>query len=320
MKSDFQAPKVSVVVPCYNGAKYLRETIQSVLAQDLPVLEIIVVDDGSTDDSADIAESFGAPVRVIRQSNQGESVARNRGIDEARGDWVAFLDADDLWTPDKMAEQAKLMSPGVGLVCSRYQVIKQGVPGISGESGKLHSSMFKRTSLIEGWPPTHISSVVVRKSIPVRFPVWTGWSEDVVYFLDLAGTTSFAISDRPLVIYRFHSSNQSFAPDISKRRDESIKQWLELNRSRISGREYGQLARAMKRRAEWARLGRALSLRVEGKPFQAAWLSAKVLAKTLLVCPSPSIERVALRSLLGASAEACRIPGTRRRSPNGLSA
>lgn len=87
---------VSVITPCYNGARFLAETLRSALEQTQPPHEIIVIDDGSTDDSAAIAESFGPPVRVIRQSNQGESVARNRGIEEARGRYLFFLDADDL--------------------------------------------------------------------------------------------------------------------------------------------------------------------------------------------------------------------------------
>jgi glycosyltransferase involved in cell wall biosynthesis len=94
------SPTVSVIIPCYNGAKYLRQAVESVLAQTHPPLEVIVVDDGSTDDSAEIAASFGPPVRVIRQANQGESVARNRGIAEARGDYLHFLDADDLMHPE----------------------------------------------------------------------------------------------------------------------------------------------------------------------------------------------------------------------------
>lgn len=87
---------VSVVIPCYNAVLFLRETLESVFCQTYPVQEIIVVDDGSTDDSAAIAESFGPPVRLIRQPNQGESVARNRGVEEACGSHVLFLDSDDL--------------------------------------------------------------------------------------------------------------------------------------------------------------------------------------------------------------------------------
>jgi hypothetical protein len=87
---------ISVITPCYNGAAYIAETIRSVLSQTRPPLEMIVIDDGSTDDSAAIAEGFGPPVRVVRQRNRGESVARNRGIAEAKGSHLFFLDADDL--------------------------------------------------------------------------------------------------------------------------------------------------------------------------------------------------------------------------------
>lgn len=98
---------VSVITPCYNGARFLAETLQSALAQTQPPHEIIVVDDGSTDDSAAIAESFGPPVRVIRQSNRGESVARNRGLAEATGDYILFLDADDLISRDALERLSK---------------------------------------------------------------------------------------------------------------------------------------------------------------------------------------------------------------------
>jgi glycosyltransferase involved in cell wall biosynthesis len=89
-------PTISIVVPCYNGAAYLQQSIGSALDQSYAPLEIIVVDDGSTDSSAEIAGSFGPPVRVICQTNQGESAARNHGIAVALGDYLLFLDADDL--------------------------------------------------------------------------------------------------------------------------------------------------------------------------------------------------------------------------------
>jgi glycosyltransferase involved in cell wall biosynthesis len=93
------AVDISVIVPCYNGAKFVRETLESALQQTHPPLEVIVVDDGSTDDSAAIAESFGPPVRVIRQANAGESSARNKALQLARGTHCYFLDADDLVCP-----------------------------------------------------------------------------------------------------------------------------------------------------------------------------------------------------------------------------
>lgn len=97
------AVTVSIITPCYNGAAFLQTTLRSALAQTHAPLEVIVVDDGSTDESASLAEAFGSPVRVIRQANQGESVARNRALTEARGSHVLFLDADDLLEESALA-------------------------------------------------------------------------------------------------------------------------------------------------------------------------------------------------------------------------
>src|SRR5258708_2498018 len=91
-----RAISISVITPCYNGGRFLEATLRSALGQTVAPIEIIVVGDGSAGGSAAIAEGVGGLVRVIRQQNQGESVARNRGIAEARGSHVLFLDADDL--------------------------------------------------------------------------------------------------------------------------------------------------------------------------------------------------------------------------------
>src|SRR5262245_14462630 len=101
--------RISVVIPVYNGAPYLGKAIKSVLRQSIPVLEVIVVDDGSTDDSADVAGSFGEPVRVVQQANSGPAAARNSGIQHAGGDFLAFLDADDLWTEQKLEWQLRAL-------------------------------------------------------------------------------------------------------------------------------------------------------------------------------------------------------------------
>jgi len=102
------SPKVSVVIPTYNRATKVRNTIESVLAQTFPDLEVIVVDDGSSDGTEKILEeTFGDRIRYYAQSNQGASVARNKGIAEARGEWLAFLDSDDLWEKDKLEWQLK---------------------------------------------------------------------------------------------------------------------------------------------------------------------------------------------------------------------
>jgi glycosyltransferase involved in cell wall biosynthesis len=98
-------PLVSVIIPVFNTEKYLGDAIKSVLAQSYSPLELIVVDDGSTDNTAKVAESFGSFVRYYYQSNAGPGAARNLGITQAYGDYFAFLDADDLWTADKMKLQ-----------------------------------------------------------------------------------------------------------------------------------------------------------------------------------------------------------------------
>jgi glycosyltransferase involved in cell wall biosynthesis len=100
---------ISVIIPVHNGARHLSAAIESVLAQTLPPVELLVVNDGSTDASAAIAHSFGPPVRVLTQPNLGPAAARNLGVAHAIGDLLAFLDADDLWLPDKLARQVQVL-------------------------------------------------------------------------------------------------------------------------------------------------------------------------------------------------------------------
>jgi glycosyltransferase involved in cell wall biosynthesis len=103
------APLVSILIPCYNAASWLAETLESALAQTWPHKEIIVVDDGSTDDSAGIARAFVQHgMRLIPQPNRGASAARNAALAAPRGDYFQFLDADDLLAPDKLARQMQL--------------------------------------------------------------------------------------------------------------------------------------------------------------------------------------------------------------------
>jgi glycosyltransferase involved in cell wall biosynthesis len=106
---DYVTPSVSILIPCYNAAPWLAETLDSALAQTWPEKEIILVDDGSRDDSLAIARSYETRgVRVIKQTNRGASAARNRALQEARGDYLQFLDADDLLAPAKITHQMKL--------------------------------------------------------------------------------------------------------------------------------------------------------------------------------------------------------------------
>jgi glycosyltransferase involved in cell wall biosynthesis len=97
-------PLVSAIIPVYNGAAFLAEAIESILAQTYPKHEIIVVDDGSSDRTREIAQSYPV-IRYLHQAHAGTAAARNRGVENAKGLYLAFLDADDLWMPDKLALQ-----------------------------------------------------------------------------------------------------------------------------------------------------------------------------------------------------------------------
>jgi len=124
-------PTVSVIVPVFNGERFLAEALRSVLDQTLPPDEIIVVDDGSTDGSAALAAQFAAQfpgVRVLQQPNRGVGAALNLGIRHARGDLLAFLDADDRWLPGKLAAQCAVLDAGatVDMVFGHVRQFRQG--------------------------------------------------------------------------------------------------------------------------------------------------------------------------------------------------
>lgn len=103
-------PTVSAVIPAYDAAEFVGRAIESVLGQTEPPIEVIVVDDGSSDNTSEVVAAYGASVRLVRQANAGPAAARNRGIRLATGDWIGLLDADDRWAADKLARQIELIS------------------------------------------------------------------------------------------------------------------------------------------------------------------------------------------------------------------
>ncbi len=119
-------PAFSVIIPLYNKEREIETTLRSVLAQSYPAAEIVVVNDGSTDRSAEIVRGIGSPlVRLVDQPNAGECAARNRGIREARSEWVALLDADDRWHPEFLAEIAAMIAewPDCGAYCTGFDIV-----------------------------------------------------------------------------------------------------------------------------------------------------------------------------------------------------
>lgn len=115
---------VSVIIPVFNGERFLEKAIASVLDQSSPVLEVIVVDDGSIDGTPQIAAGMGQPVKYVRQENQGPPAARNHGLNLALGDLIGFLDADDVWMPQKLDLQHSILQrdPQCDIVWGRTQV------------------------------------------------------------------------------------------------------------------------------------------------------------------------------------------------------
>jgi glycosyltransferase involved in cell wall biosynthesis len=158
---------VTVIVAAYNGEKFLRQALESVFRQDYDPFEVVFVDDGSTDGTAEIARSF--PVRYLHQENQGLPAARNTALRVARGEFVAFADDDDLLPPTKLSAQARFLSehPEIGCVLGRQEwIVEDGIEPpeltrdpIFGELGgiQLVSAMFRRTVLDElgGFDPTY---------------------------------------------------------------------------------------------------------------------------------------------------------------------
>mgnify|MGYP001384992243 CR=1 FL=1 len=203
---------VSVLVPVWNNARFLREALESALAQTRPADEIIVVDDGSDDDSAAIAESLSGAVpavRCIREPHRGVSAARNSALAAARGDFIAWLDSDDRWTVDKLAVQIDYMlaHPEVGVSFTRQRLCYE--PGIERPSWALRQELDESV----GAPPIGTCSLVARRALFERvggFDVARARGEDIDWLMRaLAAGESFGVVEAPLLLRRVHANNVS---------------------------------------------------------------------------------------------------------------
>lgn len=153
-------PGVSAIIPVFNGARFIAQAIDSVLTQARPVSELIVLDDGSTDGSGDIAAAYGEAVRVVRQDNRGLGAARNVGIAASRCEYIAFLDADDVWLPDKIGAQLALLEAdasldGVfGLVDHFFEPGSEGTVNVSQAAvGVIAGTLMIRRRAFDGAGP-----------------------------------------------------------------------------------------------------------------------------------------------------------------------
>ena len=209
------APAVSVIVPAYNAAATLQETLESVLAQTFTDFELLVVDDGSTDATAQIALSFEDPrVRLISLSHGGVARARNLAVEEARGTLVAFLDADDVWLPHKLQLQVALLDerPDVGLCVTRATRIDAdsrptGEMPILEASDDYTAALLLHSSIAGG-----VSAAVIRRELFQQvggFPYGQRQAEDWDLWLRLSLHSTIAVVPESLVLQRAHAGNTS---------------------------------------------------------------------------------------------------------------
>jgi len=223
---------ISVIVPVCNGAGFLAEAIASVRAQDPPVAEIIVVDDGSTDESGDLAETLGSDIRVIRQDrNVGPAAARNCGITAAIGAIIGFLDVDDLWTSDAtsllLSGMRRVSQPAIA--AGRIKVI----------SGPFPFGAAAASPIMEGYA-MHFGSCLIRRhvfdEIGLLDPALR-YGEDTDWFMRARERgVPIAVIDAVTMIHRRHEGN------MTRHADHTVESSLEvikrsLDRRRASGKD-----------------------------------------------------------------------------------
>jgi glycosyltransferase involved in cell wall biosynthesis len=220
---------ISVVIPAYNAERFIAQTLESVHAQTLPVAEVIVIDDGSSDQTGEVARALRA--RVISQPNRGLSAARNAGINAATQPWVALLDADDVWARSKIEHQwdAVRRCPAAGVVsCGYYHIDGRGEFLDTPQPDRHLRAEYLRTRGMPAGPSLTLfdrvlcdllyfflplpSTVLVRREAFLSggmFDERLRRCEDVECFLRLLAGQALLVVDRPLVGYRRHDGNLS---------------------------------------------------------------------------------------------------------------
>ena len=221
-------PRISVVIPLYNKQNYIEQAVTSVLQSGCPAHEVIVVDDGSTDDGAQRVRTMdNSRVRLIRQPNGGVSAARNRGIREATGDYIAFLDADDCWAPEYLPAIADLITrfPECGMYATHFYYFRDDgfrrVPRLWGIKGTPRPQRIERFFEIWGHgiffcTCSVVIPVRILRDFAIRFPEGEQHGEDLDVWFRVAERWPIGYVARPLVGYRLGVSGSlanSFADD-----------------------------------------------------------------------------------------------------------
>jgi glycosyltransferase involved in cell wall biosynthesis len=289
---------VSVVIPAFNGADYIGETIESILAQTYRPLEVLVVDDGSTDRTAEIVQRFGDPVRYFRQENAGTAAARNRAVAESRGEFIALLDQDDLWVPHKLERQIPRFAedPRIGLVFA-------GIEFFDTHSGKITSTYFPGAELTLCDLLAHavlpVQTMLFRRSALEKigpFDTTLGGTDDWDIGIRMAAEFRIVGVDETLGRVRLHETQQGRNTD---RMFHNAMRVLDKNAQIRPGSRECEIA---------VRKGRDILREhqygcIKGRAFE-AWNAGRYLAaamqsvRAFLQYP-PALKRVVARSLFG---------------------
>lgn len=220
-------PQVSVIIPTYNRGRVIKEAIDSVLAQDYTEFELIVVDDGSTDHTSDVLDSYRNVIKVLSQKNRGVSAARNRGIAEASGKFIAFLDSDDLWLPQKLSTQVEFFNKTPdALICQTEEVwIRNGLRVNPKKRHKKPSGMIFKLSL--ELCLVSPSAVMIKRSLFDRvgeFDETLPACEDYDLWLRISSRFPIYLIDTPLIIKRGgHDDQLSSRAGLDKFRIKAIE-------------------------------------------------------------------------------------------------
>lgn len=202
-------PLVSCIIPVYNGERYVREAIESVLNQTYSNMEIVVVDDGSTDQTAAAVKEFGSEIKYFYQPNAGPGPARNFGIQVSSGEWLAFLDADDLWLPDKIKLQAERL-----LSSSRLDLCFSLMRNFWDPKLSKYEKKFKQEGLVKLCPPFSLCTLLAPKSSFERigkFDYRFFLGEEVDLFLRMREYgLRYEIVEKVLVRRRLHGANMTW--------------------------------------------------------------------------------------------------------------
>lgn len=245
MKTIYNSSKVSVIIPNYNYAEYVGEAIQSVLAQTYRNIEIIVVNNGSTDNSMDVLHSFGDKVVVIDQPNLGQSGARNTGLKKSTGELIAFLDADDLWEPTKLEKQIGLLHSGTHLIyagLSRFDsqsgaILSTNLPIYSGNCAPRFLENPGAAVVLGGESTALFTRELLSKVglFDTSLNISAGWD----FFRRCSLFTNFNYVPEALVKYRIHGCNMSSSP--KNRISDNRHAFFKLVTDPISSYSFGQL-------------------------------------------------------------------------------